>query len=116
MSHSQLYLKLINCVKWRRLRNAYLTEHPLCERCKAHGYIVAAQCVHHVVPVETGRTDADCEALAYSWSNLQSLCFRCHSDIHAAERSHSTEGHRERAEQRLAQWVERNVKKTEGPF
>ena len=46
--HSQLYIKLMNSVRWRRLRNEYLTQHPDCEECKRQGYIKPAQCVHHV--------------------------------------------------------------------
>ena len=112
--HSKLYVKLMNSKQWRVLRNQHLTEHPLCERCKQQGYIVAARCVHHITPVESGRTDAECEQLAFSSANLQSLCYQCHADIHKAERSHSKEAHKERERQRLEQWKARHGVKPPG--
>lgn len=107
MAHSKLYIKLMNSKQWRVLRCQWLTDHPLCEECKRQGYVVAAQCVHHITPVESGRTDADCERLAFSAANLQSLCYKCHADIHKAARSHTKDGHKERTRQRLEQWVAR---------
>lgn len=110
--HSKLYIRLMNSARWRLLRNEYLSEHPLCECCKASGKWVPAQCVHHVTPIESGRTDAECERLAFSRANLQALCFGCHSDIHRSERSHSTESHQARARQRLDRWVERQRRRS----
>lgn len=110
MAHSKLYVRIMNSVRWRRLRNDYLTAHTLCERCEAEGYIVAAQCVHHKTPVESGRTDSECEQLAFSWYNLQALCYRCHAEIHQAERSRSGEAHRQRAKERLERWVKRHTR------
>lgn len=98
----------MNSKRWRDTRNAWLTEHPLCQECEKHGHVVAATCVHHIIPVESARTDKACEELAFSQSNLMSLCYKCHADIHKAARSHSRKAHHEREEQRLSQWVERH--------
>lgn len=110
MAHSQLYIKIMNSKQWRMLRNEYISEHPLCEICESRGLVVAAQCVHHKTPVETGRTDKQCEDLAYSRSNLQALCYECHAAIHKAERSHSKESHQQRTLERLERWKQRHGK------
>ena len=43
--------------KWRKLRDMYLAEHPLCERC-----------------LQAGRAEVP--------ENLEALCFNCHSKEH----------------------------------
>lgn len=108
MKHNKLYTQLLNAKEWRELRAAKLAANPLCERCLKEGYYTAASCIHHITPVETGRTDEECRQLAYSWSNLQALCHRCHAEIHKEERSHSRVQHQQRAKERLQQWIERH--------
>lgn len=105
MAHSKLYVQLMNSREWRELREAKLRANPLCERCQAQGYVTAARCVHHLVPVESGRTEDDCRRLAFQFTNLQSLCFQHHAEIHKAERSHSREAHQKRSKDRLEQWI-----------
>lgn len=116
MSKDQTYRRLINCTKWRNLRNAYLAAYPQCQLCRAQGVHQAANCVHHIVPVETARNEADAERLAYSWSNLQALCLNCHKGIHQAERSHSRQVHQERQEQALERWKARHTARLGGVF
>lgn len=77
MSRNKDYIKLINCYKWRKLRNEQLKRNPLCAIC---GDIATE--VHHIRPVESEKEYDRMEALAYDPSNLQSLCHKCHSDIH----------------------------------
>lgn len=114
MSKNKTYIKLMNSKEWRKIRNDYLSEHPLCEQCSKDGYVTAAQCVHHITPVETGRNDKECEELAYSVSNLMALCFKCHSAIHTAKRYHTKEEHKRRSLQALEQWVSRHRKTPPG--
>ena len=97
----------MNSKEWRRLRSQVLSEQPLCERCKAEGYVTASRCVHHIIPVESGRTEAECRDLAFRRSNCQALCFQCHADIHKAEGSWTKAKRQERNDQRLAQWADR---------
>lgn len=59
--------------RWRKLRAAYLVQHPLCE-C---GCNRPAEVVHHK------RAHRDDEALMYDWDNLQALTKRCHDAITA---------------------------------
>ena len=83
MSRNKDYIKLINCHKWRKLRNEQLKRNPLCAIC---GDI--ANEVHHLKPVESEKEFDRMEVLAYDPSNLQSLCHKCHSDIHIAMKKH----------------------------
>lgn len=101
MSKDATYRQLIQAKRWKELRRAYLAEHPRCEQCLAQGIYQAANCVHHIIPVESARTEADAERLCYTWSNLRALCLRCHADIHRAQRSHSKQAHRQRTHDAL---------------
>lgn len=59
--------------KWRRFRAAWLAEHPLCVMCEAHGAVVAAEVVDHIVPHQGDR------GLFWQDGNHQSLCKACHN-------------------------------------
>ena len=56
---------------WRKIRAAYVAEHPLCEDCEADGRLTPVQEVHHIRPLSHGGT--------HDASNLRSLCKPCHS-------------------------------------
>lgn len=58
---------------WRKLRNAYIAEHPFCEMCDERGVVRDADEVHHVRAFN-GVDDP----LRLDWSNLQAVCRRCH--------------------------------------
>lgn len=60
---------------WRRIRNKYIKEHPLCEECEKNGRLTPAKEVHHILPLEKGGTHDE--------SNLMALCKSCHSRITA---------------------------------
>lgn len=60
---------------WKRIRDAYVLEHPFCELCFKRGDIVAVEEVHHKKPLAEGGT--------HDKSNLISLCKSCHARIHA---------------------------------
>ena len=59
---------------WKRIRDRYAAEHPLCEVCKENGRFVPAEEVHHKKPISQGGTHAR--------DNLMSLCRSCHTKIH----------------------------------
>ena len=63
---------------WRACRAAFLQAHPLCCRCDAHGLLVVATVVDHVVPIKDG-------GARFDWNNLQSLCVSCHNRKTAGE-------------------------------
>jgi 5-methylcytosine-specific restriction protein A len=59
---------------WKRIRDRYVKEHPLCEMCLKEGRLTPVEEVHHIKPISQGGTHAR--------SNLMSLCQSCHTKIH----------------------------------
>jgi len=55
---------------WRKIRQLYVANHPLCERCLEAGQYIPVDEVHHILPVDKGGTHDD--------DNLISLCRSCH--------------------------------------
>lgn len=71
---------------WRKARNAYLQQHPLCVMCKDDGKLVAAQVVDHIIPHKGGQT-----LFWDSAGNWQALCKPHHnSDKQMLEKSGRT--------------------------
>ena len=60
---------------WKKIRDAYVSSHPLCELCLKNGRYVVAEEVHHKKPLAEGGT--------HDWNNLIALCKACHARIHA---------------------------------
>ena len=56
--------------RWREIRDRFLAEHPLCEKCGK-----AATVAHHIVRRREGGKDTP--------HNLMALCGSCHSRLHA---------------------------------
>ena len=59
---------------WKRIRDRYASEHPLCEMCLAEGRVTLMDEVHHILPVARGGR--------HNKGNLMSLCRSCHNKIH----------------------------------
>lgn len=68
-----------NRAAWKRLRNTWLNEHPLCEECLRSGEIVQAEVVDHIDPHRGDWTKF------MDRGNLQSLCKPCHDRKTASE-------------------------------
>ena len=62
---------------WKRIRDRYVADHPLCEMCKKAGKLTPTEEVHHILPLSRGGTHAQ--------TNLMALCKRCHSEITARD-------------------------------
>lgn len=62
---------------WKRIRDRYIKEHPLCEECSKQDKLTPAEEVHHILPLSRGGTHAI--------NNLMSLCKSCHSKITSLE-------------------------------
>lgn len=58
--------------EWKELRNYFLSKHPLCMECLKANKLVPARIVDHIVPIKKG-------GAALDPSNLQSLCWSCHT-------------------------------------
>lgn len=92
----------MNSRRWRRLRIAYLSAHPLCEDCEQAGRTTPATEVHHIRPVESaaGR-HADMQELAFNPCNLRALCKACHIEAHRVLHSNGLSSSKERARAEL---------------
>jgi len=56
---------------WERRRKRILERDPFCVACKAKGKLEPSRVADHIVPRAKGGSDDE--------SNLQGLCFQCHS-------------------------------------
>jgi 5-methylcytosine-specific restriction protein A len=65
---------------WRKLRARYLIENPLCVECRRQGKLTKATLVDHIVPISKGGEPLE-------ESNLQPLCWNCHSSKSISEGS-----------------------------
>ena len=75
-----------NDTRWRKERDTFLKEHPLCDDCLAKGKITPATSIHHKKsPFSHGEINW---TLLYDWDNLMSLCHECHGERHAKEQGH----------------------------
>jgi len=61
---------------WKRVRDAYVKEHPFCEECFKKKILVPVKEVHHIKPLSEGGS--------HNKSNFISLCKSCHERIHAS--------------------------------
>ena len=113
MSRDPNYQRLLNSKRWKMLRQEYLRQHPLCERCRADGLVRSAIDVHHVIPVESAHSIQEMEALCFNevaGQRLEALCIPCHIKAHAEQRSHSKQAHKQREDDRLERWKQRQTK------
>lgn len=62
---------------WRKIRNKFIKEHPLCEQCLEVERLKAVEEVHHILPLSRGGTHAE--------ENLMALCKSCHSRLSVLE-------------------------------
>lgn len=105
-----LYLKLMSNQRWIELRNRKIKEQPLCERCLINDRITLAQEVHHKEPVEGATTDIQAVRLAYDYSNLMSVCRKCHYEIHKEMRrdTRATDGLRPSTQRFINTFLKKN--------
>ena len=77
-----------NTKGWKLLRNSYIREHPLCERCLKLGRTTPAEEVHHIKPFMSGSTPYERSELLLDPRNLIAVCLPCHHELHRILRSH----------------------------
>ena len=109
MSRDKRYQRLLNDKRWKLLRaEVFRRANGLCELCKADGFITPGVDVHHIKPVETGRTAQEMERLAYNPNNCQLLCIPCHIKVHQDMRTHTKEKVKENKERARQRFLEMN--------
>lgn len=74
--------KIYNTPQWKKLRLAYLMQHPLCEKCLELDEVKEAAEIHHKKPISQGKTLLEMKSLAYDADNLIALCTFHHHQIH----------------------------------
>ena len=74
---------------WKRLRDTYISLHPLCECCLAHERIEPATEVHHKRPFMRGDTEEEQWKLFLDEHNLMALCRQCHIGLHIKDRDYN---------------------------
>lgn len=100
------YRELINSTRWRKLRNAYITSHPLCERCASEGRVTAAEEVHHIAPIEFYHRDlAMMREKCFDPANLMSVCRTCHGKLHKELGSRTHEAMAERGREKAKRFI-----------
>lgn len=74
--------KYYNSAAWHALRNSYIREQPLCERCLEHDIIRPATEIHHIIPFSQGVNAEERWSLLLDENNLKALCHECHKLMH----------------------------------
>lgn len=107
MSKDANYIRMINSVRWLKLRKQKLSNNPLCQECQEEGRFIAATEVHHVRPCETAKSVREMEGLMFDYNNLRSLCHDCHVITHKRLASHSKKNMIENVQRSVERFKER---------
>ena len=117
MSRDPRYQRLLNSKQWRELRAWKMKQvNGYCEMCMAEGWYdlqAAGVDVHHILPVETAKTEAEMARLCFDPNNLQVLCVKHHIMVHQQMKSHKKEmvaENKQRARQRFMEANDPNYK------
>ena len=109
MSRDKRYQHLLNSRRWWEVKSiVWKRAGGLCEDCREEGLIVPGVDCHHIVPVESARTEADMERLAYDPNNCRLLCVPCHIKTHQEMRSHTKEKVKENKARARRRFMEAN--------
>lgn len=118
MSRDKRYQRLLNSRQWWEVKAiVWKRANGLCELCREEGFITPGVDCHHIIPVESAKTEMEMEQLAYDISNIRLLCVDCHIKTHQEMRSHTKEKvaeNKARARQRFMEANDPNWKPDEG--
>ena len=77
-----------NNTTWKKLREVYMHEHPLCEECLKKGKVTPAEDIHHIrSPFTGGEINY---SLLLDDKNLEAVCKKCHQLIHNAKEGYTS--------------------------
>ena len=65
--------RFYHTARWQRIRDSFITRHPLCCKCYERGIVKQAEIVDHIIEISDGGS-------LTSVDNLQSLCRYCHAE------------------------------------
>ena len=117
MSRDPRYQKLLNSKQWQEVkRMVWQRTNGLCERCLEEGkaagveggWITPGVDCHHIIPVESAKTEQEMERLAYDVNNIRLLCVACHIKTHQELRSHCKENVQANKQRKRAMFMQRN--------
>lgn len=70
-------------IRYKKLRDWYMENHPLCADCLFEGRSVPATQLHHIIPYSRGKTEEERMELLMDWEhNFVALCDECHDKRH----------------------------------
>ncbi len=109
MSRDKNYQRLLNDKRWRELRaQVFRRTNGLCQDCLAEGIYTPGVDVHHIIPVESGKSMQEMEQLAYNPANCRLLCIPCHIKVHQSMHTHTKENVQENKARARQRFMERN--------
>ena len=79
--NKDIYQKIYQDPRWKRIRKIKFRENPLCELCILQGVIKQTREIHHIIPFQTESDPQEIEKLAFDYDNLQSLCINHHKIV-----------------------------------
>ncbi|MBP5784539.1 MAG: hypothetical protein J6W16_03015 [Methanobrevibacter sp.] len=71
-----------NSLAWKRMRDVYYKENPICYECLQHERITSANDIHHLRRFSSGANEEEQWKLFLNMNNLRSLCEACHVGYH----------------------------------
>ena len=78
-----------NSLAWKRLRNTFLSTHPLCRVCLDHERVTPAVDIHHKIPFYRGNTEEEKWSLFLDEKNLIPVCETCHYALHFKDKQYN---------------------------
>ena len=76
---------------WQRLRNMYISLHPICEECVKHGHVEPATQIHHIRRFMAETNESARWNTFLNENNLIAVCDKCHYGYHNHMRKHHTD-------------------------
>ena len=81
----ELSASFYDSLAWKRLRNTFISLHPLCSQCLEYGKVEPATEIHHAVPFQRGENEEEKWQLFLDEKNLIPLCSKCHIALHVKD-------------------------------
>ena len=76
-----------NSEAWKRLRDSYIKEHPVCEICLQYGHVTPTEHIHHKYRFQAEHTIEAKWNTFLNQNNLIALCKKCHYGCHKKMRN-----------------------------